>query len=300
MRQKYILAVSGGVDSVVLLHTIMQRRNAPQLSTVNYQSPVYIIAHIDHGIRKDSHLDAEFVKSFAKEYDTTFETIRLELGESASEEQAREARYEFLFSLLKKYKADAIITAHHQDDVLETMLINMIRNSGPRGLVGFSRSNILRPFMNRSKQDIIKYAKEHNLQWREDSTNLDPKYMRNYMRQSIVPRLESKRQELLEIHAKTKETYRELDLLAKKLLVQSMHKGELVRSRFVILPYVVQCELMVVWLRLNGIKFDKNLIEKAVLASKTLSPGKKLELSSSAYLLMAKTTIVLNVHVPHV
>lgn len=300
MRQKYILAVSGGVDSVVLLHTIMQRRNAPQLSTVNYQSPVYIIAHIDHGIRKDSHLDAEFVKSFAKEYDTTFETIRLELGESASEEQAREARYEFLFSLLKKYKADAIITAHHQDDVLETMLINMIRNSGPRGLVGFSRSNILRPFMNRSKQDIIKYAKEHNLQWREDSTNLDPKYMRNYMRQSIVPRLESKRQELLEIHAKTKETYRELDLLAKKLLEQSMHKGELVRSRFVILPYVVQCELMVVWLRLNGIKFDKNLIEKAVLASKTLSPGKKLELSSSAYLLMAKTTIVLNVHVPHV
>src|SRR4051812_6590366 len=103
---RYVLAVSGGVDSMVLLH-ILSTTDEVEL----------IVAHFNHGIRQDSDKDEELVKDAAKQYGLQIEIANGKLGPTASEEQARTARYKFLNSIQKKYKAVAIITAHHEDDL---------------------------------------------------------------------------------------------------------------------------------------------------------------------------------------
>ena len=287
MKKIFILAVSGGVDSVVLLH---------KLTSVKPPSIEYIVAHVDHGIRPDSGQDARFVENLAKEYACGFELENLSLGESASEERARELRYAFLFTVAKKYKAQAIITAHHSDDVIETMIINILRGTGSRGLVGFTQPHILRPFMNRTKKELINYATKHNLQWREDSTNQDPSYLRNYVRMNVVPAMkEDDIKALLSIRDKVQELNREMDDLARKLLVQSVVKSELIRSRFVILPYAVQLEVMACWLRLSGIELDKKLVQRAVLATKIAVPGKIVNLNKKYSIEAKKSSVILKV-----
>lgn len=297
ISEVYILAVSGGVDSVVLLHKLVTQLPTTIRQPAD-QPPIYIVAHVDHGIRPDSSDDAKFVESLAKKYGVAYASTRLELGPETSEELARSARYKFLFEVMKKHNAEAVITAHHQDDVLETMIVNILRGTGPKGLIGFSRPHILRPFIDKTKLEILDYAKENNLQWREDSTNQDMSYARNHVRIKIMPKLTGDdRQKLLNIREKVVELYLEIDDSTKKLLVQTLIKGELVRARFVVLPYIIQKELMAVWLRLNNVEIDKLMIKRAVISAKTMKPNKKLELSKDATLLIGKRTIVLNVRV---
>ncbi len=291
MKQTYILAISGGVDSVVLLHKLM----AVRPSWVDY-----VVAHVDHGIRPDSQEDARLVRSLATEYGVPYEECNLSLGANTSEDVARKARYNFLFELKKRYKAEAIVTAHHQDDVLETMVMNILRGTGPRGLVGFSRKGIVRPLLQTPKKELLAYAEKHGLTWREDTTNSDVTYLRNYVRLHIMPKIEPKREELLALRNKVEGFYTEIDVLSKALLVQSTKKQELVRSRFVVLPLVVQHELLATWLRLYHVPFDKQLIKRATLAMKVLAPGKQCVLGPQTSLEMQKKSIVLKVQGSHV
>lgn len=176
---KYIVAVSGGIDSVVLLDVLLQ---LPGVELV--------VAHVDHGIRSDSDQDVVMVQGLAEQYHLSFETTRFELGPNAPESLAREKRYAWLELVQAKYGADAIVTAHHQDDVIETIFINIMRGTGWRGLASLREiDQRRRPFLNISKIDIVNYAIEHDLQWHEDSTNDDLRYLRNYIRHGIMPRL---------------------------------------------------------------------------------------------------------------
>ena len=289
MKEVYIIAVSGGVDSVVLLDMIAIKK--PE---IGIEKPLYIVAHFDHGIRPDSVEDAKFVENLAKSYGMAFVTKRADLGEGASEESARTSRYKFLFEEMKKHNAEAIITAHHQDDVIETMIVNLLRGTGPRGLIGFTRTSILRPFIDKSKQEILDYAKQNKLKWREDSTNQDTAYIRNYVRHEIAPRLNQKqRQKLIEIRQRVVDLYIEIDDQTKKLLVQTLEKGELVRLRFVVLPYTVQRELIAVWLKINGVELDRKMVERAVISIKTALPNKQINLNSKGTLLIGKKNIAL-------
>lgn len=172
------MAVSGGVDSVALLDMLMR---SGDFAADNYK---FIVAHFDHGIRAGSAEDARFVASLAKEYDLQFETLREELGGKASEELARNRRYAFLRALAKKYQAK-IITAHHADDAVETVAINLSRGTGWRGLAILD-SDIIRPLLDLSKSEIMDYAKQNKLQWHEDSTNASDVYLRNRMRQRLA------------------------------------------------------------------------------------------------------------------
>lgn len=169
MKTRYVVAVSGGVDSVVLLHQLIQR---PELDV--------IVAHFDHGIRDDSHHDATFVQKLADTYGLLFESKREALGAQASEELARERRYEFLRAVTKKHGAQ-LVTAHHADDAVETVAINFTRGTGWRGLAVLD-SDVVRPLIDISKQEIIAYAQKHNLSWHEDSTNASDVYLRNRLR----------------------------------------------------------------------------------------------------------------------
>lgn len=191
---KYILAVSGGVDSVVMLHMIA--------SGLILKGGEYVVAHVDHGIRSDSFEDNKFVERLAKQYGLIFASTRLELGNDASEEAARVERYGFLQVQKNEHNADAIVTAHHQDDVLETIAINSIRGTGWRGLCSLrERPGLVRPLLDISKAEIISYAINHDLEWREDSTNDSKWYLRNYLRAVYMPCLDpSQRQKLIALY----------------------------------------------------------------------------------------------------
>ena len=143
----------------------------------------FVVAHFDHGIRSDSAEDMNFVKTESKNLGLDFESKRVELGHNASEEQARVARYHFLDEIKDKYKATSIVTAHHQDDRIETAIINLLRGTGNRGLSALrSHPHLLRPFLHVPKKELVAYANSQNIRWCEDSTNSDEKYLRNKVR----------------------------------------------------------------------------------------------------------------------
>ena len=172
---KYVVAVSGGVDSVVLLDILVK---SSQYGLV--------VAHFDHGIRDDSADDARFVKGLADSYGLPFEMRREELGANAGEELARTRRYEFLQQAVDKHEAAWIATAHHMNDIAETIAINLTRGTGWRGLAVLNRNDVIRPLLNMTKKEIIEYALQHNLEWCEDSTNQSDTYLRNRLRRKIT------------------------------------------------------------------------------------------------------------------
>ena len=178
-RETWIVAVSGGVDSAVLLDML-----------VSSQQARLIVAHVDHGIREDSHEDAALTKRLAEKHGLEYEVTKLQLGPQVSELEARDKRYAWLDGLRERYEASVVVTAHHQDDVIETMILNVMRGTGWRGLCSLrDTEKRKRPLLGMSKLEVVTYALEHRLEWREDSTNEDLKYARNYIRHAIIPRL---------------------------------------------------------------------------------------------------------------
>ena len=169
---KLIVAVSGGIDSVVLLDKLAR--------SGRYQ---LIVAHFDHGMRQDSAADARFVAGLAKRHNLKFESRREELGK-ANEELARSRRYQFLFEIADEHGA-RLTTAHHLDDLVETVAINLTRGTRWRGLAGMSDARIWRPFLNRTKSELKEYATKHRLEWVEDETNLTDLYQRNRLRSPL-------------------------------------------------------------------------------------------------------------------
>jgi tRNA(Ile)-lysidine synthase len=175
----YVLAVSGGVDSMALMY-IMAGLAAEQGWKLR-------VAHYNHGIRSDSALDQQLVQSAASALGLPFHTTQGNLG-AASENTARAARYRFLAELVRQYGADAIITAHHQDDRQETSFYNLSRGSGRIGAAGVrSRAEVLRPLLGVSKAELLEYARANSITWREDSTNTDLTNPRNFLRHELVP-----------------------------------------------------------------------------------------------------------------
>lgn len=278
---KYVVAVSGGVDSVGLLDVLAKQKNLD-----------LIVAHFDHGIRKDSSEDKKFVEDLAKKYALPFESSNGNLGSHASEELARKARYDFLRSVKAKQNANAIITAHHQDDVIETILINLLRGTRRRGLSSLQSTNeIVRPFLSVSKNKIKSYATENNLQWREDATNQDPKYLRNWVRINLVPKLTTlQRSQLLSTNKKAGELNTELDeIIADTFDTKS---EELSKASVINFSHNVASEIMANWLRNNHIRdFDAPTIERLVIGAKTLGNNKSVEIKKGAKMSVQKDVL---------
>lgn len=201
----YVVAVSGGVDSMVLLDMLV-RAGKREL----------IVAHFDHGIRSDSQLDAQLVEKVAKNHGLQFETKREVLGASASEALARERRYAFLRAVARKHNA-TVVTAHHLDDLVETVAINMTRGTGWRGLSVLD-SDVLRPLIDMEKSALLDYARKHGIEWREDSTNATSAYLRNRIRAQAHLLPPSQKRELRALHAHQKELKRAIDLEVKTLV----------------------------------------------------------------------------------
>jgi tRNA(Ile)-lysidine synthetase-like protein len=267
----YVLAVSGGIDSVALLHVLKDQLGL-QL----------VVAHYDHGIRSDSADDKVFVEQLAAEYGLKFVSERGELGSTASEDTARKARYAFLYKVQKEYRAQAIITAHHQDDVLETAIHNINRGTGPRGLAALSSNGqIIRPLISTTKDEIKAYVAANGLKWHEDSTNSDDSYRRNYIRHQILPRFSAAdKKELTERIAAGRELNQKISLLINEFLAENGQNQELRRHPFIMLEHIVAREVMAAWLRQNSIRdFDKKAIERLTHAAKTFHAGKQADVN---------------------
>jgi len=190
MGMKIVVAVSGGVDSVVLLDWLMRQ-----------QKHDLVVAHFDHGIRQESADDARFVAGLARKYDLPFEVRREELGVKASEDLARKRRYVFLYEVAKKHQAK-IATAHHLDDLVETIAINLLRGSRWRGLASMNSQQIWRPLLNKTKRELVEYALEHRLEWCDDKTNWQNRYLRNRLRRLLTEMDDSTKRQIYNLWQK--------------------------------------------------------------------------------------------------
>lgn len=265
----YVLAVSGGVDSRVLLDILYTH------SQKNTQWGL-VVAHLDHGIRHNSGEDRKFVQSLAEQYGLLFVSHQAHLGESTSEAEARKARYTFLRQVQEDHRAQAIITAHHRDDVLETAIINIIRGTRRKGVTALSsRPDLLRPLLRIPKTELIDYAQRHNFTWREDDTNQDDRYLRNYTRHHLLPSFdEQATAQFLTIIDDLQSINTELDTLLAEQLRQQDNTATLTRLWFNNLPHAVAREILATWFREQHVRnFDRKTLERLVVAAKTAQPG---------------------------
>jgi tRNA(Ile)-lysidine synthase len=276
---KYLVAVSGGVDSVALLDML-----------ANEKSHHLVVAHFDHGIRDDSAADARFVGELAKRYHLPFVTVREELGRGASEETARKRRYAFLQEQAKKFGA-TIVTAHHQDDVLETIAINISRGTGWRGLSVFDNAKVARPLLFLTKEKIRDYAMARRLEWVEDSTNGETTYLRNRLRRKIAVNLkDAGRRELVRIWEKQKILKREIDKNVDRFLRED---GEYSRYFFIQGDEIAAQEVLRrVIMEKTGVSPTRPQLARAVLAIKVSRAGKTFELGGGVELRFTESIFI--------
>lgn len=271
----YVVAVSGGVDSVSLLD-LMSR--APGLSLT--------VAHFDHGIREDSAEDRRLVQNLAANYKLPFVYDEGRLGAGASEAEARTARYAFLNKVRRGSAARAVATAHHQDDLLETAILNLLRGTGRKGLTALkNRPRLVRPLLGATKQQLVDYARANGLKWREDPTNVNPAYLRNYVRQRLLPRFgPADKTKLVDLITRLAATNEELDAALAEAL--GSHAGaDLDRQWFGQLPHAVAKEVLAAWLRAHGIAdFDRRTLERLVVAAKVGAAGKTFPIKAGFHL----------------
>ena len=183
-----IVGVSGGPDSICLLHVLLQIQKQKN----NFKITV---AHINHLIRQNAILDEKYVDSFCNKNNIPIFIKRADVEEIArkrkigTEEAGRAVRYEFFEEVRKKVKANKIATAHNANDNAETMILNIIRGCGIDGLNGIEANNgiIIRPLINIRRDEIEKYCKLNKLNPREDESNLETIYQRNKVRNIMIP-----------------------------------------------------------------------------------------------------------------
>jgi len=195
-RKKYLLAVSGGVDSMVLAHLF--HRSGLQVAW----------AHCNFKLRgKESDEDQLFVERAAGSFQVKLHLKICDLNQSGEKNiqlAARNERYQWFDELLQKHSFDYLVTAHHLNDSIETFFINLQRPTGLKGLLGISdRQNTIRPLKNITRDEIIEYAKHHQINWCEDSSNQSDKYLRNYIRRQIIPQFVKRNPEFYQNFKKT-------------------------------------------------------------------------------------------------
>ena len=247
-----VVAFSGGPDSVFLVEQLLKN---------GYKNVV--LAHFNHHMKVRSggnDRDEEFVKKYALQRDVMFEIGHWDFPEN-SEEKARKARYEFLEKIRQKYNASVIITGHHKNDVAETVLLQFFRSGGVKSLSGiteYDRSrNLFRPILHLFKADILAFLDKNNIIYCIDSSNLENIFLRNFLRNDVIPLLETRFpniQEHLYIQASQfknleNDIEKQASLFLEKQDIDMYIKNSNISSAFNVLEYLseiteVQAEIL--------------------------------------------------------
>lgn len=254
-----LCAVSGGADSMALLHILSSNMSLFGLKTVS-------AFHLNHNIRGlEADSDEEYVGQFCLSHSIPFYSYKLNTEETnnANEESLRELRYHYLDFYCKYIGADCIVTGHTLSDQAETFLLNLGRGTGLKGLSGIpsKRDNIIRPLLCISRDETEKYCEENNIVYRIDSTNNEDLYKRNYIRHHIVPELDSLFGNIEEKLNNTAIAADEADSYIRKLAycaldkckngVTSLNALQLLNEDTVLQKYV-----LMLFLAENGIPYD--------------------------------------------
>jgi tRNA(Ile)-lysidine synthase len=198
-KSKLLLAISGGIDSVILAHLLHE---------MNLD---FSLAHCNFKLRyEDSDKDAEFVTELAKNLNIKIHLKSFETSTYATENKistqmaARDLRYSWFEDLILEFNYDFLLTAHHANDNLETVLINLTRGTSLNGLTGIPEinGNIIRPLLPFTRSEIEKYTIANNISWREDDSNSSKKYFRNKIRHDVIPVLQELNPSILETFTK--------------------------------------------------------------------------------------------------
>ena len=215
-----VIAVSGGPDSMALLNL---------LNVIKKEKNIKIIcAHVNHNLRKESKAEAKMVKDYCTQKNIIYEYMEIKEYKGNTENYAREKRYEFFEDLLKKYNSKYLFTAHHGDDLIETVIMRLIRSSSLKGYSAFSEITekkdykIYRPLITKTKEEIFNYVKNNNLPYAIDKTNDSDFFTRNRIRKYILPRLKEENKNVhlkfLEFSKKLSETEKYLKKQTEKAL----------------------------------------------------------------------------------
>ena len=212
-----VVAVSSGPDSMALLNLLLELREEKKLKIV--------VGHINHNLREESEEEFEFTKKYAIDNKCEFEWIKFDEYETNSiENEARERRYQFFEQILKKYNSKYLLTAHHGDDLIETILMRLTRGSSLNGYAGFKKIsirkgyNILRPLIFYTKDEILKYLEKNSIPYRIDKTNFSKKITRNRYRLDILPLLKNEDKDVHKKYLKFSEELEEVNSFLEKYI----------------------------------------------------------------------------------
>jgi len=247
-----IVAVSGGPDSIALLNLLVE---------FNKETDIHIIcAHVNHNKRKENRDEAKLVRKYCDNHGITFELLEIEsYGDDNFHNEARIKRYEFLRELSAKYGARYVFTAHHGDDLIETVLMRISRGSTLKGYAGFNTISkwkdieIVRPLISVSKETILEYCHKHKLDYVNDPTNVEDMYTRNRYRKRILPFLKHEDENIHLKYLKFSKTLMEYD---------NYLNNEITKIKKDIYPQnVLNIEMFKTLQRLVQVKFINNILE---------------------------------------
>ncbi len=245
-----------------------------------------MVAHFDHGTRPSSGDDREFVQKVCSENKVKCIVGEARLGEGVSEEQARKARYAFLRQVAREQNG-RIYTAHHQDDMVESAVINLMRGTGWRGLTPMGNDEIVRPLLTMSKKEILKYAAEHDVVFRQDPTNVEEKYLRNRVRVKMSELLVTQLVKMIEEQGELKT---EIDGIITGILPGN---GMYQRAWFKEMDEKAAMEILRAGLLRVNIRLTRPQLRDFLEAIREYAPGKKFNLPGDKLVRLEKNYFIL-------
>lgn len=242
-----VVAVSGGPDSMSLLHYISSLRQELGLTVV--------CAHVNHNVRKESASEKEYLEKYCDLNGIVFESMIIEeYGEDNFHNEARSKRYRYFEEIVKKYNSAYLFTAHHADDLIETILMRIARGSTMHGYAGFSKIvdmgsyRIVRPFIEYTKEELLNYCNKNKIKFAQDASNEKDVYTRNRYRKYVLPFLKSEDPNIHEKFMKFSKTLFMYDDYINNqldLVIDDVYKQDLINiDKFLRLDYVLQNKLI--------------------------------------------------------
>lgn len=198
-NETVVAAISGGADSMALLDLLVKIKAQKNINV--------ICTHVNHGVRKNSIKEEAYVKNYCQIHNVVFEVLHIKnYGDDNFHDEARQKRYAFFEKMVKKHNAKYLFTAHHADDLIETILMRLVRGSSLKGYAGFEEVTnkdgyiLMRPLIRINKEEIVKYCKKNKIKFVTDESNTKDKYTRNRFRKYIIKPL---KKECKNLNAKT-------------------------------------------------------------------------------------------------